>query len=397
MSKKWFNILVLSAVAFILNGCDLNPFHDDEDKYNESLSEIRPYQRVAIISGTKEDIKRISLAISDYIVYTNEEKELNFPSNWTIAGANPQENETYDRDYDLIHMPVDTGNGVYKSRIVELCNANYAKEAVASSQHYGSALPFEVSVHSDGKNVYVDMLDSKALFSLFFSNSKDKDSLKSMAKTINFEIRTMIFKALVEESVTESTKQLGPKFTQGELNRIQERNVYKIGKYQSTIDNNFTNQDVKQLAETIISTFGNSRSTADINVPSVSSGSSWRSARDNPIVLKNIYIIEAYSETYAKMVTKLGAEYLTALPCEVSVYLDDEDSTGGTIGISILNPNFVFDTMLKDAVENAVNTKKITKEEEKEYDNLASIVLSDLYKIVNTAIVDSGLSLKKVN
>ena len=404
MHSKWFNILVSSTVAvFVLNGC--NPLIDDtstsdynkDDNKQEVFSDLRAYQRVAIIPGTTEDIENIAVTISDYVVYTNEVKKLSFPSNWTIAGANPKDGETYDRDDDLIPIPVDTGESVYRSRVIEFCNTYYAKKALALSQHYASALPCEVSVHSDGKNVYVDMLDSKAIFTLFFPNNKNQESLKAMGATINTEIKTMILSALFEERLSKSTEQLGPQFTQSELDSIQDENIYQVSKYQSTIGNTFIDLEAKRLAKTIIINLGNKVATADTNVPNLSKGSSWRSARPAPISIANTYVTEACSPTYAQMVTKLGVEYITALPCEVAVYLDDTDSSGKTIGVSILNPHFIFETMFKGAVAKALKDKKITKEEAKEYGSLATTVLNDLNKIVDASILDSGLSLKKVN
>jgi len=406
MGSKWFNVVAVGVMAvFVLSGCD--PFKDDnnnnnnndnkDDNNQEVFSGIRPYQRVAIIPGTQDDIPSIALKISDYVVYTDEVKKLGFPSNWAIAGANPKEGETYDRDDDLIPIPVNTGDGVYKSRVIEFCNGFYARKALASGQHYGSALPCEVSVHSDGKNVYVDMLDSKAIFTLFFPDATNQESLQTMGESINAEIRTIIFSALVGDSVSKSTEKLGPKFTQSELDSIQDGSIYQVSKYQSTIGSTFSDADARILSETIIANLGNKVATADTNVPNLSEGSSWRSARPAPIAVTNIFVTEACSPTYAEMATKLGAEYITALPCEATVYLDDADSSGKTISISILNPHFMFETMFKGAVAKALKDKKITKDEAKEYETLASTVLNDLNRIVDASIVDSGLSLKKVN
>jgi hypothetical protein len=96
------------------------------------------------------------------------------------------------------------------------------------------------------------------------------------------------------------------------------------------------------------------------------------------------------------MATRLGAEYITALPCEITTYLDSSDDTNKTISISILSPHFMFENMFKGAVENAVKNSGLSQEDAKKYETLASIVLSDLNKIVNEAISSSGLELKKI-
>ncbi len=207
----------------------------------------------------------------------------------------------------------------------------------------------------------------------------------------------MILAALQEETVTESTEQLGPKFTQAELDGIQDEDIYQVTKYQSATGSAFTKADAKKLSEAIIAKLGTDDATADTNVPNLSIGSGWRSARPDPIAIPEVYVAEACSPTYAKMATKLGAEYITALPCETTTYLDKADDTNMTIGISVLNPNFMFGTMFKGAVAKALADKKITPEEAKGYETLADIVLDDLNKIVDAAVVDSGLNLTKIN
>jgi hypothetical protein len=94
------------------------------------------------------------------------------------------------------------------------------------------------------------------------------------------------------------------------------------------------------------------------------------------------------------MATRLGAEYITALPCEITVYLDKTDPTNKTITISILNPNFMFQTMFKGAVDNAVKNTGLSQDDAAKYETLASTVLSDLNKIANEAVAGSGLNLK---
>ncbi len=394
MNNKWFNLMALSAAAIVgMSGCG-----SDSDDDNTETTSITPYQRVAVIPGTQADIVKIALKISDYVVYTDEAAVLGFPSNWVIAGANPHSGDTYDGDDDLIPIPVDTGNGVYKSRVIEFCNGAYAKQAISTGQQHGSALPCEVSVHSDGKNIYVDMLDADAIFTIFFPGIEDPDGkMQNMATAVKNEIRAMILAALQEETVTESTEQLGPKFTQAELDGIQDEDIYQVTKYQSATGSAFTKADAKKLSEAIIAKLGTDDATADTNVPNLSIGSGWRSARPDPIAIPEVYVAEACSPTYAKMATKLGAEYITALPCETTTYLDKADDTNMTIGISVLNPNFMFGTMFKGAVAKALADKKITPEEAKGYETLADIVLDDLNKIVDAAVVDSGLNLTKIN
>jgi len=378
---------LLSAVAmFAIIGCG-------ESTETEEVKEIRPYQRVAILPGTKDDIQKIALKITEYVVNTDEEAVLGFPRNWVIAGANPHVGETYDGDADLIPIPVDTGSEVYKSRVIEFCNGPYATQATNTGQQHGSALPCEVAVHSDGTNVYVDMLDADAIFTIFFPGIPDPDgNLKKMAEAVKGEIRKMIMASLEGESnVTESTKALGPKFTMNDISKIKDEDIYLVTKYKSNSGKVFTKEDAKKLAKTIIEKMGTDDENADVHVEGLSDGSKWRSARPDPIAIPGVYVTEACSPTYAKMATRLGAEYITALPCEITAYLDKTDDTNKTLSISILSPKFMFENMFKGAVKNAVANSGLSQEDADKYATLASTVLDDLNKIVHKAVTDSGL------
>ena len=398
MIKKLGTKILLSTVALLaINGCG----SDSDSKAPETTTTeatITPFQRVAVIPGTKADIETIALKISDYVFSTDEKKVLGYPSNWVIAGANPHAKETYDGNDDLIPIPVDTGSTVYKSRVIEFCNGPYATQATNTGQQRGSALPCEVAVHSDGKNVYVDMLDADAIFTIFFPGISDPDGkLKNMATAVKSEIRGIILAALATESVTESTKELGPKFTKTELNKIKDKDIYLVTKYKSTTGKAFTKADAKKLAKSIIAKMGTDEANADTNVEGLSANSKWRSARPDPIAIPGVFVTEACSPTYAKMATRLGAEYITALPCEVTAYLDRTDDTNTTLSISILSPHFMFNTIFKGAVENAVKNTGLTQEVADNYKTLPTIVLDDLNKIVNAAVEDSGLDLAKSN
>ena len=388
---------VVAMVALLaISGCGSSSNNNIvDDNITQDIKKITPYQRIATLSGTVADIPKIALKISDFVVGTDEKAVLNFPSNWVIAGANPHSKETYEGDGDLIPIPVDTGTEVYKSRVIEFCNGAYATQATNTGQQRGSALPCEVSVHSDGKNVYVDMLDADAIFTIFFPNTPDPDGkLKDMATAVKSEIRTMVLTALSNETtLKESKEQFGPTFTQEELSTISDDDIYIVTKYRSKNGEIFTKDDAKKLAEVIIEKMGTDEANADVNVDGLSANSQWRSARVDPIAIPAVFVTEACSPTYAKMATRLGAEYITALPCEITTYLDKSDNTNQTISISILSPHFMFEKMFKGAVEEAVANRGLSEDDAKKYETLASTVLDDLNKIVNSAVLDSGLDL----
>ena len=263
----------------------------------------------------------------------------------------------------------------------------------------------------------IERLRGVSLFREFKDSERD---LKPVATIINGEIREMILAALndtvvaaqspltnafgITESAaaittaipyTESTEAMGPEFTQGDIDtEVALRNPYIVFEYRSSGKAFTTKVDDKALARAIISTMGENGTDIYTNVPGVSSGSGWRSARESPIPIPGVQLVEACSKKYATKATILGNEYLTALPCEISVFVDENDPTKLTI--SVLSPSFMFGTMFQGAVEEAFINGEITQDDVIEYSTLADVVFSDLRLIIDQAIknYDSTLTLQ---
>lgn len=381
-TKLLGSFFVSSLLMVGITGCG----NDDDSSSSTTTSTISPYQRIAVLSGTWADVPTIADTIASYVVNTDESVALGYPTNWVVAGANPGASETYETT-DLLPIPV----GLEKSRVVELCNSAYATQATGTGRFHGSALPCEVSVHSDGTNVYVDMLDADAIFSVFFSDLNDtqKSGLQSVASQVKSEIRGMVLASLANESYTESTLAMGPKWDSQDLDRLSYMSPYTVYSYK--IGRAVTTTDAKNLAAEIIDVLGDDTDTAENRVPGLSNGSAWRSGRPEPLAIPGVFVTEACSPKYAKMATALGTEYITALPCEITVYVDENDPAGETLSISFLNPNFMFGTMFEGAIEKALTAGTLTKEDAILYSTLADKVFADLRMIVDHAIQTSAI------
>jgi|GEM_PF-1526106 len=413
---KTLGSVALSALLLMgMTGCS-----DNDNTYIPPVAEtpapetpvadptISPYQRVAVIPGTWDDVNAIATKISQMAIYSDESVTLEYPTNWVIAGANLGGGEEDDGLADLLPIPAIGG----KSRVIEFCNKAYATAAIATGRFHGSALPCEVSVHSDGENVYVDMLDAEAIFNIFFTDAQDNSTpeenaeFAALASAVKSELRGMIKSGLEDNdgasgsaavAYTESTLAMGPAFTQEQVdNDISMRNPYIIYKYTGNGTGEggvFTLGDADTLAREIIAKLGTDAATADTNVPGVSKDSAWRSGRPDPISIPSVKVVEACSPKYAKKATALGNEYITALPCEITVYVDETDTTGQTLAISFLNPNFMFGTMFEGAVDAAYTSGSLSKEDVIEYSTLADVVFGDLRLIVDAAVQESALGL----
>ncbi len=399
-----------------LSGCN-----ESDSGGNVAAEEtVTPYTRVAVISGGVADVPAVAEKIAQYVVYTDESNitangVLDLPSNWVIAGANGGADglsgpETWEAT-DLLPIPSMGSAAGGTARVIEFCNKAYAMQAIGTGRFHGSALPCEVSVHSDGTNVYVDMLDAEAIFNIFFTDAKDNfdatqnAAFAAMASAVKSELRQMIKAGLEDDSgvtgtaavtYTESTEELGPQFTQSQIeNDVSFRSPYIVYKYTGTGsagDGSFVKgTDDKALAKAIIATLGDAADTAENRVLGLSSLSAWRSGRPDPIAIPNVQVVEACSPKYAKKATALGNEYITALPCEFTVYVDETDDTNKTMAISFLNPNFMFGTMFEGAVGDAYMNGDLNKTEVVEYSTLADVVFGDLRMIVDYAVQDQGL------
>ena len=433
--SKTLGSVALSALLLIgVSGCNSsdNPVAAVEAPVETPAVEtISPYQRVAVIAGTWDDVPGIADKIAQYVTLTDEDAAvadggLGFESGgWLIGGAKTANNgggEVYETS-DLLPIPakgVATAPG--KSKVVEFCNGKYAKMAMATGLRHGPALPCEVSVHSDGENIYIDMLDADAIFSIFFHDISDPDgTLEVIASKVKSELRTMILAALddattvaanivpdLNTSITadepidggavvayeESTEALGPKFSASDISdSVSYRDPYIVYKYKkvSQLGSTFTKTDAENLAKDIIAVLGESdEDNASVRVPGLSANSAWRSGRPDPLAIPGVFTVEACSPKYASKATTLGNQYITALPCEITAYVDDEDDSNQTIAISFLNPNFMFGTMFEGAVDDALANGTIDKTGAIEYSTLADVVFADLRMIVDTAVQDHG-------
>jgi len=424
MHRKFFGSLALSALlASGFGGCgssSSNTTGVDET----TATGVSPYERVAVLSGGWADVPAIADKLAQFTTLTDEDAALGFSSGgWVIAGANTAKGETYSTA-DLLPIPgMGVASSTGTSRVVEFCNGQYATMAMNTGRKHGPALPCEVSVHSDGTNIYIDMLNADAIFSVFFTDISDPDgTLATMASQVKSELRTMILAALDDTTTvaanfdgsdartetaplltaavayTESTQALGPQFTQSDIdNEIALRNPYIVYRYQDG-GNTFTGTDAAHIAQDIIDTLrdgadlgGGDYNTADDTpgLEGLSAGSLWRSGRPEPLPIPGIQVVEACSPKYAKKATKLGNQYITALPCEVAVYVDESDPT--VLTISFLNPSFMFGTMFQGAVESAYTAGTITRDEVVEYSTLAEIVFGDLRMIVDHAVQNNTL------
>ncbi len=317
-----------------------------------------------------------------------------------------------------------TAANTKKASVLDFCNETYAKQALGVSPIVGTkkvvngyshtpALPCEVSIWNDDEHIYVDMLDPNAIFSLFFTDvlfSADMsdpafaEAITNLPPQVKSEIRAIVLHAMNEFDDKTKTvdKQLGPKYmSMDEVVSVvaasPHQSPYKHVGYTKLNGAAFTATDSTAVTQAIINTMSiNGTPTAGIH-PTVfngatldsilSPGSSWRSARASAVTLPgNNHVIEACSPKYAKLAMGTGMHHVTALPCEITVQIIDQDGNGSleTLVISYLDPHFMLDAMFAD----------ITYEEKIAFAPVPGAIMDDLQKVVAAALsVNSGIAL----
>jgi len=312
-----------------------------------------------------------------------------------------------------------TAANTKKASVLDFCNEKYAKQALGVAPIVGTkkvvngyshtpALPCEVSIWNDDEHIYVDMLDPSAIFSLFFTDvlfSADMsdpafaEAITDLPPQVKSEIRAIVLHAMNEFDAKTKTvdKALGPKY----LNMDQVIDVVATSPYQSPYmhvgytkvgGGAFTSLESAAVAQTIINTMSiNGTPTAGTHSAALDSilspGSSWRSARPAAVTLPgNNHVIEACSPKYAKLAMGTGLHHVTALPCEITVQIIDQDGNGSleTLAISYLDPHFMLNALFAD----------ITEEEKIAFAPVPGAIMGDLQKIVAEALsVNSNITL----
>ena len=323
------------------------------------------------------------------------------------------------------NLPASKAN-TKKANVLDFCNKKFASLAmgvepiignkadgtgkyVVNGYSHAPALPCEVSVWLDDDKIYVDMLDPSAIFTLFFSDvlfSKEMqdrdfaDALGAMPPQVKDEIKAIIYAALTEfdPELKQLDKKIGPVYDsmQDIIDVVDSSTFdspYKHMSYTKLDGGIFTETESKAIAQTIIDTLSTHEHAPGVHPTEIneagdtldsilSTGSSWRSARVEPISIpgKN-HIIEACSPKYAKMAMGTGLSHVNALPCEITVKII---GGGSKLVISYLDPDFMLKSMFAD----------ISDEEKAQFGAIPGIIMEDLQAIVAAALdVNSGIAL----
>jgi uncharacterized protein (DUF302 family) len=414
-----------------------------EDPKDDNGNIMTPFARIAHVQVVKDEhgdidreatyikAKAVATAIATYVATVNDtvpvEGEPGFPADWIVGGM--EGGTTIEEAIMRIPspFPVDPDNldlGIKKANVMDLCNSYYAKQAlgvapiagtskkVVNGYSHASALPCELATWNDDENIYIDMLDPNAIFSIFFTDVLVSDdmldpdfaaAITALPVAVKDEIKTVVYRALDAADIKYNTldKAMGPKYNTIEdifevVEASPNTSPYKHVSYTKSDGTEFESGETSAVAQAIINAMSiHGEDDAGIHewdVDSIlSEGSLWRSARHLPLGLpgtpeKN-WVIEACSPTYAKMAMGTGMHHATALPCEISVQRVDLTGDGVTesLVISYLDPFFMFGAMFSD----------MTDEQKDDLGEVPGYIIDDLQFIVKHALDTSGTELNE--
>ena len=421
------------AVALGMNGCS----SDDSAPAAETFT---PFERIATLDVVTDDAgavdyvatyakaQAVADAIHLYIESVDDVAESGFPANWIIGGSDENPETLSDAilqipSVERIDPAADASPAnTYKIKVMDICNSYYAKMAlgvtnvvedddaskVADGFIHAPTLPCEVTVYNDGDNIYVDMLNPEAIFSLFFSDvvfgpqmedAAFAEAMMQLPTDVKGELKDIVYAGLDDAGLayTALSEKLGPAYTQNQIAKVVDDSPYGSPylhyAYMKPTAEAFTLAEVKAITQEIMNTMtlDHADNVAQHDEPLeslLSDGSLWRSGRQVPLGLpgsggfKN-FVVEACSPKYAKLALGTGRHHGPALPCEITVTAI-ESTPGSTVYdtllISFLEPGFMFTVLFNDAFA-AMDAEELAT-----YEQLPVAVLDDLQKIVNYSL-----------
>ena len=395
--------------------------------------DLTPFTRVAVIGPISDPLeanntaKAVATAIATYVATVNDTGDPTyFPANWILGGLEGTPTpETIEEA--ILHIPtpykIDPNDDMSpanrkKVNLVEMCNPLFAKKAlgvepivdgdptskVVNGYIHAPALPCEVAIYAaeDG-NVYVEMLNPEAIFTLFFTDvlfgeqMQDPDfaaEIQALPAQVNDEIRTIIYLALDDTDYNPLSEPLGPEYKSLEqVAQVVAETPYQSPfvhfAYRKSNGDDFTAGEVDEvgfIVDKIIETFSLD-GIHPVSLDKRLNMDDWRSARPHPLPVPGNLVIEACSPTNAITAMGLGMDHATALPCEIAVKAVSYDGVDGneTLLISYLDPHFMFSALFSDAFGG------LEEEDMEAFMALPPLVLEDLQTIVKEALKRKNL------
>ncbi|MDX9721437.1 MAG: DUF302 domain-containing protein [Myxococcota bacterium] len=326
--------LIISAIILSLLACT-----EEESKPAGDIS-VRPFSVAAVVQGSSVD--EVVTALATFIEGVDDTTR-GLGSNWTVVGGARVE-PGQGPEAAALKLPG-------SARIIEVCNHDYASQAMSMGAHHGLALPCEIAVVEDGDDVQVVLLNPEAIFGVFFADvpAEAAAGMSSLAAQVRTEIEGLVVDALAAKQASFPNNDVGPQWDATRLAELgampyavnMDLAIPEEARADQQSREAFATQFVETLLE-VATIHGQQDVGAKVEGLSVSD---WRSARDfAPQLPGGVSLVEMCSPTYAAAALSTGAQHAPALPCVISVWVE-----GDVLRVEYLDSNFIFPVFFSDA------------------------------------------------
>lgn len=329
------------TLAILALGCTST--EPEADIGSDSRASVPTEQRVAPFSVAARlpntDVDSVTEALAAYINGVDDTTR-GLPADWIVAGA-----ADLGADEQAAEAALDLPDG---STIVEVCNHEYASQAMSFGGHHGVALPCEIAVVQRGAAVEVVLLNPEAIFGVFFGDipSEAAQGMSGLAATVRAELEGLVREAVLDLDGEYPRTDVGPLWGAGELAQFSSR-PYSIdlgvpipAAYESDPEA-FRALYISELLATLTHA---GMDAVGSQVEGLSVGD-WRSARTGALGLPgNVSVVEMCSPTYAAAALSTGKHHAPALPCQAAIFVE-----GNRLHVDLLDPMFIFPVFFSDA------------------------------------------------
>lgn len=333
MSKR-LSLLALVSLA----GCIDSGIEEEQ---------ISAFSLSAVVRDSRFD--QVARAIADYARNIDERID-GARADWRLVPQNQMDSEMPSLRA-AIELPDRRGY------VIELCNRVYAEESMVVGKAYSVALPCEIAVYpdeADHSDIRVTFINPEAIYGVLFGGApaEAQQARRIFSRTIHREFEVVVTRALKKLDVSFPRTPLGPSWTVAQLERYESmppsirRSIPIPSTYLADADLRKAFQD--RVAQSLLSVLTHAGMTPPGSQVAGLSVSDWHSPRPEaklgviafPL---EVSVVELVSPTYWRQLLDKGPYHASALPFQVSLFVE-----GDELQIHYLDPAIVFGAFFSD-------------------------------------------------
>ncbi len=331
--RKILTVSMAMAMAMAISGGCTN---DDP----APVTGFTPYSITLTAHNTT--VEEVTLALAEYI-HGVDDTGRGLPADWVVAGGDQLEAEE-GPEHATLKLPGGT-------RLVEVCNHEYAAQAMSFGGHHAVALPCEIAVTQEGSDVNVVLLNPEAIFTLFFQDvpAEYAEDMGGLAATVRQELEDLVILALADFDVDIRREDVGTRYDLAQAAELSQMGYAMTADMDIPAEYLGSDDDKAAFKALFVETMLETLTHEGMDeVGSTVEGltvDDWRSARKIALGLPGgVGVVEMCSPTYAAAAMSTGPVHAPALPCQIAIWVE-----GDTLRIDALDPQYIFGVFFADA------------------------------------------------